>query len=107
LALKKDLKPARHYLFYPNPYPKGTQLQKRWHGHPVFPTLLNLGGILEMRCNWIVYAEEFATALNVALGVAAEVERFKPDTYISAFERKYALSGQALFRVRVHLTPER
>jgi tRNA (guanine-N7-)-methyltransferase len=33
----------RHYLLYPNPYPKSKHLQRRWHGHPTFPVLLGLG----------------------------------------------------------------
>jgi tRNA (guanine-N7-)-methyltransferase len=32
-----------HYILYPNPYPKGKHLVRRWHGHPVFPVLLGLG----------------------------------------------------------------
>ncbi|MDR0378706.1 MAG: methyltransferase domain-containing protein, partial [Candidatus Accumulibacter sp.] len=46
---------ARHYLLYPNPWPKVGHLARRWHGHPVFPTLLALGGVLECRGNWHVY----------------------------------------------------
>ncbi|CAN0429502.1 unnamed protein product, partial [Ectocarpus sp. 13 AM-2016] len=26
-----------HYILYPNPYPKRSQLRSRWHGHSVFP----------------------------------------------------------------------
>jgi tRNA (guanine-N7-)-methyltransferase len=38
----------RHYLLYPNPWPKIGHLGRRWHGHPVFPTLIGLGGRLRM-----------------------------------------------------------
>jgi tRNA (guanine-N7-)-methyltransferase len=38
----------RHYLLYPNPWPKIGHLSRRWHGHPVFPTLLELGGVSRM-----------------------------------------------------------
>ena len=36
---------ARHYNLYPNPWPKIGHLARRWHGHPVFPALLELGGV--------------------------------------------------------------
>ncbi|MEM8843869.1 MAG: SAM-dependent methyltransferase, partial [Pseudomonadota bacterium] len=29
----------QHYLFYPNPWPKPGHLQRRWHAHPVFPSM--------------------------------------------------------------------
>ena len=59
---------SHHFLLYPNPWPKPGQLRRRWHAHPVFPDLLGLGGRLEMRCNWEVYALEFAAAVNRARG---------------------------------------
>ena len=65
LALDHGWSPVRNFLLYPNPYPKRSQLRKRWHAHPVFPALLALGGCLEMRCNWSVYAQEFASAHQV------------------------------------------
>lgn len=33
---------ALHALLYPNPYPKAGQFKLRWHGHPVFPYLLQV-----------------------------------------------------------------
>ncbi len=44
LAEKANWRLAKHYLLYPNPWPKKQQLTRRWHGHAVFPTLLKLGG---------------------------------------------------------------
>ena len=38
---------ARHYVLYPNPWPKIGHLARRWHGHAVFPDLLALGGDAE------------------------------------------------------------
>ena len=34
----------RHYILYPNPWPKIGHLGRRWHAHPVFPYLPRLGG---------------------------------------------------------------
>ncbi|MFC0269582.1 tRNA (guanine(46)-N(7))-methyltransferase TrmB [Kushneria aurantia] len=101
LALAHDLCPARHFLLYPNPYPKASQLKRRWHAHPVFPVLMALGGELELRSNWRLYVEEFAQALNQVTALAVSVERFEPpqDGIISPFERKYRDSGHALWRL--------
>ena len=102
LARERGWRLAAHYLLYPNPWPKAAHLQRRWHGHPVFPDLLTLGGALELRTNWPVYAEEFAAAL-AHLDVPAEIDRFRspPDgAPLTPFERKYLASGQTCLRVR-------
>lgn len=104
LAEQSNWKLARHYLLYPNPYPKAGHLKMRWHGHPVFPTLLALGGMIEVRTNWQLYAEEFAYALALVTGKPAEVSVFYPGgDYLTPFEAKYDQSGQTLWRLRVAL----
>lgn len=101
LLLEDGCFPERHYLLYPNPWPKPAHLKRRWHGHPVFPQLLSLGGQIEMRCNWKIYAREFAHAVNLATGGNLEPKRIRPDVGISPFEQKYLERGQALFSVTV------
>lgn len=97
MAYAEGLKPARQYILYPNPWPKAAQLGRRWHGHPVFPTLVALGGYLECRSNWHIYIEEFAMALRL-LGAEAQCESYLPSTTITPFEKKYLASGHALWR---------
>jgi tRNA (guanine-N7-)-methyltransferase len=93
-----------HTLFYPNPYPKNNHLQRRWHGSPVFHSLLNISEAIELRTNWSIYAQEFAAALNIAnhhgfhTG-AYTIQHYIPSPVITAFERKYQQSGHALWRV--------
>lgn len=101
LALQAGWKLKRHYLLYPNPWPKPSQLQRRWHAHPVFTDALRLGGRLEMRCNWEPYALEFAAAVNYLLGVHVNPCTPPPDPVLSPFERKYRLSGHDLYSVVV------
>ena len=55
LAVTAGWRLARHYLFYPNPYPKASQVRKRWYASPAFPSLLQLGGVLTVRSNWARY----------------------------------------------------
>jgi tRNA (guanine-N7-)-methyltransferase len=100
LAVQAGWQLHRHFLLYPNPWPKPGQLMRRWHAHPVFPTMLRLGGRLEMRCNWEIYAMEFAAAIRMASGVEAAVEPVDSDV-TTPFERKYRNSGHPLYMVRV------
>lgn len=101
LALDAGWRLERHYLLYPNPWPKPGQLQRRWHAHPVFPVLLRLGGRVELRTNWNVYAEEFAQAAAWFTGGAIAPREIEVDDPISPFERKYRASGHRLYSVVV------
>jgi tRNA (guanine-N7-)-methyltransferase len=99
LAFAGRLRCERQYLLYPNPWPKAEQLKRRWHAHPIFPAILALGGALELRTNWRIYAEEFVQALTIA-DVAADIYSFVPDEPLTPFERKYAESKHNLWRVK-------
>jgi tRNA G46 methylase TrmB len=114
LAVKSRWNIKQHYLLYPNPWPKKKHLQRRWHGHPVFPILKELGGTLELRTNWLIYAEEFKIALSLLadknmvdkgavnkepLGYKCQLVSYTPTSAITPFERKYQLSGQKLYQL--------
>ena len=89
----------KHYLLYPNPWPKKDQLKRRWHGHPVFPEMLSLCNQIELRTNWKIYAEEFKFALELVVDQSVSMETLNVDSFISPFEKKYYESGHELFRV--------
>ncbi|TAH44887.1 MAG: methyltransferase domain-containing protein [Betaproteobacteria bacterium] len=103
LVDEAGLRLARHYILYPNPWPKIGHLARRWHAHPVFPWIPRLGGRLECRSNWRVYIEEMAFALALALGRDVTWETFEATAPLTPFERKYRDSGQILYRVVVDL----
>jgi len=103
LAHAAGWQPARHYLLYPNPWPKPAHLKRRWHAHPAFPHLLALGGRLALRSNFELYVDEFARALALAGVVDVKVVSFEADDSISPFERKYRLSGHRLFQLTATL----
>ena len=115
-----------HALYYPNPWPKQSEATRRFHLHPIFPTLLQLGDTIEMRTNWEIYAREFAEAARIAKKIPTLVamrtkqqvakccppgqagddntgtiscEAFQPEQPITAFERKYNEARQQLWRV--------
>jgi len=91
-----------HAVFYPNPWPKESEAGRRFHLHPVFPTLLALSPITELRTNWEIYAREFAEASRIVCSTAnITCESFNPETPETAFERKYKEAGQKLWRTLV------
>lgn len=90
-----------HAVFYPNPWPKQSEATRRFHMHPIFPTLISLAPQTELRTNWEIYAKEFATAAKL-LGNEATLEQFSATPAETAFERKYAAAGQPLWRIIVN-----
>lgn len=99
LLLQAEIRLDRHYLLYPNPWPKIGHLSRRWHGSPAFPALLALGGRLECRSNWAIYVEELAIAIGVLSGMPPVTETFEAADPLTPFERKYRDSGQNLHRL--------
>jgi len=77
----------KHYLLYPNPYPKNSRLKSRWHAHPSFPLILQLGGDVVVRSNWEGYLNQFASAVLIA---SDEVWSSDDDKNVA---RKYSASA--------------
>ncbi len=97
---------SHHYLLYPNPYPKKAQIGQRWHGHPLFKTIVEMGGQLSLRTNWPIYAEEFSLALQM-LGQQAQVEqKIVQEPFLTPFEEKYVRSGHEIFELSSELDPD-
>jgi tRNA G46 methylase TrmB len=94
---------ARHQILYPNPWPKSAHLKRRWHGHPVWPTVLSLGGELEIRSNWPLYLQEVQAALAIT-GIRAELSELPMQSEpLTDFEEKYQASGQVNWRLTARL----
>lgn len=101
-----EWKVQHHALYYPNPWPKESEATRRFHLHPIFPTLLRLSPVTELRTNWEIYAQEFKEAARIvgdvlSLDLAVECGAFCPDIPETAFERKYKNADQELFRTLV------
>lgn len=113
LALEAHWNIRYHAVFYPNPWPKQSEGTRRFHMHPIFPTMMSLAPVTELRTNWEIYAREFAAASEILrqesctearfAGLQAECEAFTPSRPETAFERKYAAAGQPLWRVIVRV----
>jgi len=100
LAAAAQLRCAHQFLLYPNPWPKPEHLLRRWHAHPVLPTILALGGEIELRSNWRTYADEFAEALHACGRRVTCAKLADAPSPLTPFEAKYLASGHALWRCR-------
>lgn len=97
LAAESGWQATRQYLLYPNPWPKSRHIQRRWYAHPAFTSILKLGGQIEIRTNWQIYAEEFCFSFNFLLDNDIKVKQHQPVHPATQFERKYLDSGHRLF----------
>ncbi len=102
LSQESGLHFAKHFLLYPNPYPKSEHLMRRWYAHPIFPCLMLISSSLELRSNMWYYIEECACVLD-AEQVDYVVEQIQPRVPLTAFEKKYAEAGQHLWRLAAKL----
>ena len=93
LALQAKWPVEKNYLLYPNPWPKPAHLQRRWHGHAIFPELMELSEEICLRTNWKVYAQEFALAAGYIKSASFNVGEIDVHGAMTAHERKYQQSG--------------
>lgn len=101
LLAAAEIRVSTLYLLYPNPWPKPEHLQRRWHGHPVFPVLLEIANDIVLRTNWSIYADEFALAAR-ACGLTELTRMLEVDDAAwTPFEAKYIASGHARHQVAV------
>ena len=88
----------KHYILYPNPWPKSKHIQRRWHGSAVFPQIINIGEQIILRSNWLLYLQEFQFAADVA-GVLGDISEVSNDQPLTPFEAKYRASGQQCWQL--------
>lgn len=92
---------SKHYILYPNPWPKAKHLQRRWHGSAVFPQMISIGQQLILRSNWRIYLEEFqqaATHVDIHGEITALTDT-NPVLALTPFEAKYLSSGQVCYQL--------
>lgn len=90
----------KHYILYPNPWPKSKHVQRRWHGSAVFPTLISIGDQIILRSNWRLYLEEFQLAADIA-GLIGSIMKVSEDEPLTPFEAKYQASEQQCWQLVV------
>lgn len=90
---------SKHYILYPNPWPKSKHLQRRWHGSAVFPILISLGNQIILRSNWRLYLEEFQQAAKQVSLQGDLVKLLIEAQPLTPFEAKYQASGQVCWQL--------
>lgn len=92
---------SKHYILYPNPWPKSKHLQRRWHGSAVFPQMTSIGAQLILRSNWRIYLAEFQQAATlVALrGEILVLPVVDSSLALTPFEAKFQASGQVCWEL--------
>ena len=94
---------TKHYILYPNPWPKSKHLQRRWHGSAVFPQMTNIGNVLILRSNWRLYLEEFQQAAKqIALHGELSQVNVAVEQALTPFEAKYQASGQVCWQLTLY-----
>ena len=89
----------KHYLLYPNPYPKKSRLKNRFYAHPAFPLLMMTimmddnvsdGDVLSagedkliVRSNWKGYLNEFKAAIDIWQDCGGTFSHWK-ETYLAS-----------------------
>ncbi len=94
---------SKHYILYPNPWPKSKHLQRRWHGSAVFPQMTRIGDELILRSNWRIYLDEFQQAASHVdlTGNISEVAIVDAGLALTPFEAKFQASGQVCWQLRL------
>lgn len=83
----------KHFILYPNPWPKAKHVKRRWHGSAVFPYIIQVGKTIELRSNWRMYLQEFQAALALAK-IDSQLAELPEGEPLTPFEAKYLASGQ-------------
>jgi len=124
-SLDAGWRPRKHFVLYPNPYPKKSRLKSRWYAHPSFPLILKVGGDIILRSNWEGYLKEFSRSVVMADEflssdkIGEEEENYAspygscalagptPTPYttdtvpLTKFEQKYFLCGEPVYELKL------
>ena len=103
--IASDWSVGKHFILYPNPYPKKSQLTKRWHGHAIFPVLMQTAMQFELRSNWHLYLQEFEQAATIIYpDCNTKIQKLNPNQQaLTAFEHKYFAAKQPCYSLRLTL----
>ena len=99
LVAASGWKILKHYIFYPNPWPKKAHVKRRIYGHPAFVILPAVTKNIEIRSNWLIYLQEFSRAWFVLTAEELCLRTLEPVCPISLFEKKFQESGHPLYKL--------
>ena len=93
----------KHYILYPNPWPKAKHVKRRWHGSAVFPYIIKVGKTIELRSNWCLYLQEFQAAMAL-VNIESTLTTVTSTEPLTPFEAKYQASGQQCWALTAVIT---
>lgn len=100
LVKQADWPVSKHYILYPNPWPKAKHIQRRWHGSAVFPEIISIGQEIILRSNWRLYLEEFQFSADIT-GRIGNISQVQGEQPLTPFEAKYQASGQVCWQLTI------
>lgn len=80
---------SKHFLFYPNPWPKAQHIKRRFYAHPIFPDCMRLSSELICRANWLLYLQEMQLVLTECYQASCHLTTLENKTPMTRFEAKY------------------
>lgn len=89
LFMQKNIRFIKHFMLYPNPWPKVSHLKRRFYAHPVFLAMCSLAPCFELRSNWPLFIEEAVLAFRFAGFKVNSHELIATAPPLSLFEKKY------------------
>lgn len=95
----------KHFILYPNPWPKPQQVKKRFYAHPVFPTMLTLSPQLVCRSNWDLYLKEMQWLLQACFNINSQITQVDDQSACTRFESKYLHSGVNCYELTTSVIP--
>ena len=110
-CLEANITISRHYLLYPNPYPKKARVKSRWYAHPSFPLIFQLGGeAIVVKSNWNLYLQEFSQSVvylmpcdavrpYLASAERGPMDRIDKSVAWTNFEKKYDDTGEKTYEL--------
>ena len=101
-SVKNEVTVHKQYILFPNPWPKKKLIKRRFHANPIFPFILSLSSKIELRTNWKIYAQEFASACEFFGLENVICSDYIPDQAVSNFELKYLESNHDLYKVETN-----
>ncbi len=100
LVVAAEWSVSKHYILYPNPWPKAKHVQRRWHGSAVFPQIIAVGSEIILRSNWQLYLQEFQVAAAIS-GFLGSITKVSDEQPLTPFEAKYQASGQICWQLTI------
>ncbi|MFM2486623.1 hypothetical protein [Celerinatantimonas yamalensis] len=99
-----NIRLTHYFLFYPRPWLKPRQVQRRRYASNALLALVALDDRLEVRSHWLLHIRKYAQALHChGIDAAIKLLPYLAEPY-TPFEREYQISDQAFWLLSAELS---